>query len=126
MRAVLPQPHPRPSGGRSLRRRREFPFSGNLSKAYVIRGMRCAMQGMPTFEAVEALAAGWEEGQKLFWSAAAGRLRMVHCIGRPSYFFTVNRPGAVFLNRASFPFRMSRRIAAYKVAAGVLPPGDRQ
>ena len=34
--------------------------------------MRGAMQSMPTIEAVEALAAGWEEGQKLFWSAAAG------------------------------------------------------
>ena len=38
----------------------------------------------------------------------------------------MNRPGAAFLNRASVPFRRSRRIAAYRVASGVLPPGDVQ
>jgi len=44
-------------------------------------------------------------------------------LSRGGYFFRANVPRAAFTNRASLPLRMSRRIEAYNVCRGVLPPG---
>ena len=53
-------------------------------------------------------------------SAATRLVRVERCFlpaGR------VNRPRSALANRASSPLRVSRRIEAYRVASGVLPPG---
>jgi hypothetical protein len=42
---------------------------------------------------------------------------------RKGYWLRANVPRSAFMNRASLPLRMSRRIEEYNVCDGVLPPG---